>query len=362
MVKKVCTELVTNFWRQGREASFHLKSLNNGQAEMSLAFRLPHPREIIPPPSPYPIPSFPTSNSTRPAAPTPPKRPIIPLFPPGQAPKLKQRKSPVKQPAPQAPAPPAPAQATPSHSHRRAMLLRASQATPSLPPALPGTLRWQCAGLLQRAIAAATCPQPAAPHLQQHSPEAPNSTPLQAPQSSGKRLHSPSPETLSHRLRLESLRETPLPSSPGSPTLNLTPVPSPKRDDLPRQEQEEEKAGESSDVEEEEKSKDWTDQEEEKSSDIKEEVKSKEAEAKKLAKEKVCETAGCKNPVPRGRGSPKCKTRCIQILLLPGLFQQQLDLAQGGAQEGKGGGGVHSLLLRDGGGVQEVVYLPVSGT
>ena len=227
---------VTNFWRQGREASFHLKSLNNGQAEMSLAFRLPHPSEIIPPPSPYPIPPFPTSNSTRPAAPTPPKRPIIPLFPPGQAPKLKQRKSPVKHPAPQAPAPPAPAQATqdtPSHSHRRAVLLRASQATPSLPPALPGTLRWQCAGLLQRAIAAATCPQPAAPHLQQHSPEAPNSTPLQAPQSSGKRLHSPSPETLSHRLRLESLRETPLPSSPGSPTLNLTPVPSPKRDDLP---------------------------------------------------------------------------------------------------------------------------------
>jgi hypothetical protein len=117
---------------------------------------------------------------------------------------------------------------------------------------------------------------------------------------------------LSHRLRLESLRETPLPSSPGSPTLNLTPVPSPKRDDLPRQEQEEEKAGESSDVEEEEKSKDWTDQEEEKSSDIKEEVKSKEAEAKKLAKEKVCETAGCKNPVPRGRGCPECKTRGIQ--------------------------------------------------
>ena len=38
---------------------------------------------------------------------------------------------------------------------------------------------------------------------------------------------------MSNRLRLESLRETPLPSSPGSPTLNLTPVPSPKRDDLP---------------------------------------------------------------------------------------------------------------------------------
>ena len=37
---------------------------------------------------------------------------------------------------------------------------------------------------------------------------------------------------MSKRLRLESLRETPLPSSPGSPTLNLTLVPSPKRDDL----------------------------------------------------------------------------------------------------------------------------------
>ena len=226
---------VTNFWRQGREASFHLKSLNNGQAEMSLAFRLPHPSEIIPPPSPYPVPPFPTSNSTRPAAPTPPKRPIIPLFPPGQAPKLKQRKSPVKQPAPQAPAPPAPAQATqatPSHSHRRAVLLGASQATPSLPPALPGTLRWQCAGLLQRAIAAATCPQPSAPHLQQHS----RSPQLYSPSSTSvirEASSLPFPRNFVPQAPSREPQGNPPAQLPGLPNSEPHPCPLPKRDDLP---------------------------------------------------------------------------------------------------------------------------------
>ena len=158
---------VTNFWRQGRPASLHIKSLDNGQAEMSLMFQLPHPSEIIPPPSPYSTNPLPTSIPRRPGAPTPlPKRPIVPLFPPGQAPTFQPRQTPALS-------------SKQRKSHRRAVLHRASQATPSLPPALPGTLRWQCAGLLQRAIAAATCPQPAAPHLQQHSPEAPNSPPLQ---------------------------------------------------------------------------------------------------------------------------------------------------------------------------------------
>ena len=105
---------------------------------------------------------------------------------------------------------------------------------------------------------------------------------------------------------LESLRETtPLPSSPGSPTLNLTPVPSPQPqpsallkaptldltpsplpEDPDCKKQEEE-----GDTEE-----DWADQEE-KSSDIKEEVKSKEAEAKKLAKEKLVEETEQKQAV-----------------------------------------------------------------
>ena len=99
---------------------------------------------------------------------------------------------------------------------------------------------------------------------------------------------SPAPEAPNPPL--ESLREEIPPRSPNSlsldsaspqrdallraPILNLTLSPLPRVPD--RQEQEEEKAGESSDVEEEEKSKDWADQEEEKSSDIKEEVKSKE--------------------------------------------------------------------------------------
>ena len=101
-------------------------------------------------------------------------------------------------------------------------------------------------------------------------------------------LSSPAPETPNPPL--ESLREEIPPKSPKSlsldsaspqrdallraPILNLTLSPLPRVPD--RQEQEEEKAGESSDVEEEEKSKDWADQEEEKSSDIEEEVKSKE--------------------------------------------------------------------------------------
>ena len=133
-------------------------------------------------------------------------------------------------------------------SQRFAVLHRASQATPSLPPALPGSLRWQCAGLLQRAIAAVTCPQPAAPHLRRHSPEAPISPPLQTAQSSGKRLPSPSPETLSQRLCLESLSlssqapEAPIPppeslreATPQSSPNSLLMVPaSPQRDALPR--------------------------------------------------------------------------------------------------------------------------------
>ena len=52
---------VTHFWRQGRSAVFHLKSLNNGQAELSLTFQLPHPSEIIPPSIPllhHPIPNL----------------------------------------------------------------------------------------------------------------------------------------------------------------------------------------------------------------------------------------------------------------------------------------------------------------
>ena len=74
---------------------------------------------------------------------------------------------------------------------------------------------------------------------------------------------------------------------------------------------EKEKSKEEERSKDEERPKDWVDQveEEQRSSDIEE---SKEAEAKKLAKEKVCETAGCKNPVPRGRGCPECKTRGIQ--------------------------------------------------
>ena len=121
---------VTNFWKQGRPANFHLRSLNNGQAELSLTFQLPSPSEIIPPPSPYSTTPFPTSNVTpnHPAPPT--KRPIVPLFP----------KLPTLRPSPGPPQDCLPRTVFPGlsskqrKSYRRAELHRASQASPPLPP------------------------------------------------------------------------------------------------------------------------------------------------------------------------------------------------------------------------------------
>ena len=49
---------VTNFWKQGRQASFRLEALPGGQAELSLTFQLPSASEVILPPvhvSPAPV-------------------------------------------------------------------------------------------------------------------------------------------------------------------------------------------------------------------------------------------------------------------------------------------------------------------
>ena len=132
-----------NFWRQGRPAVFHLESLSGGRAVLNLTFQLPPSSEIIPPPSPYSTTPFPTSIPN-PFA--PPKRPIIPLFPRGEAPTFQQRH------------PPRELSRSQHKSYRRSVLHRASQATPNLPPAQPGTLRWKCAELLQQAVTAATKP------------------------------------------------------------------------------------------------------------------------------------------------------------------------------------------------------------
>ena len=154
-----------NFWRLGHPAVYHLESLSDGRAKLNLTFCLPPPSEIIPPPlpsSPHPIPPH---YPRHPGAPTPPpKRPTVPLFPPGEAPLQTLRPSPGPRQAPAL-------SSKQRKSHRRAVLHRASQATPSLPPALPGTLRWQCAKLLQQAILAVTKPSPPLPqHPQQAVP------------------------------------------------------------------------------------------------------------------------------------------------------------------------------------------------
>ena len=107
---------VTNFWRQGRSAVFHLKSLNNGQAELSLTFQLPHPSEIIPPPL-----STSTATSYHPASTPLPRRPIVPLFPAGNGPHSQpKRLSPGLSSRQQ-------------KSHQRAVLHRASQKAAQLP-------------------------------------------------------------------------------------------------------------------------------------------------------------------------------------------------------------------------------------
>ena len=122
---------VTNFWKQGRQASFRLDSLPSGQAELHLTFQLPPASEVVPPPSHlFPVPS---------------QRPIQPLFPngyfpPGSAavpkssPQVNQKKVSSRQ----------------RKGYRRAVLHRASLAAPSLPPPKNGSLRQAALACVQR--------------------------------------------------------------------------------------------------------------------------------------------------------------------------------------------------------------------
>ena len=131
---------VINFWRQGRPAVFRLESRSDGQAQLRLTFQLPSPSEIISPP-PH---SFPTPNVS-PNHPAPrPQRTIMPLFPRGEVPTFQPSHPPQRLSSKQ------------RKSYRRSVLHRASQATTNLPPALPGTLRWNCSKLLQQAVTALT--------------------------------------------------------------------------------------------------------------------------------------------------------------------------------------------------------------
>jgi len=80
---------VTNFWRQGRSASFQLEALPGGHAKLSLTFQLPPASTVVPPPTHV----SPVST---------PQRPIRPLFPKGRFPQgsdavTKQKKASSKQ-------------------------------------------------------------------------------------------------------------------------------------------------------------------------------------------------------------------------------------------------------------------------
>ena len=127
-----------NFWQQRRPAVFHLESLSGGRVVLNLTFQLP--------------PSKSSPNSTTPSTPTstapPPKCPIIPLFPPGEVPNFHPRKPPVK------------LSSKVQKPYRRSVLHQASQATPNLSPALPGTLRWKCAKLLPSHLRPRNAPVP----------------------------------------------------------------------------------------------------------------------------------------------------------------------------------------------------------
>ena len=137
---------VSNFWKQGRPASFRLEALPGGQAQLSLTFQLPSASEVIPPPSHvFPVPAS--------------LRPITPLFPRGCASK--------KTPVVQANTKFSQEQVSCKRrkSYRRAVLHRAATTALSLPPARENTLRSLASTVVAAAAAkAVSClPPPKSP-------------------------------------------------------------------------------------------------------------------------------------------------------------------------------------------------------
>ena len=126
---------VLNFWKQGRQADFHLEALPSGQAALCLKFNLPSPQEVIPPP-----------NSSSPAAPTPP---IPPLFPGNFVPKD------------QATCPNPKFSSRQRKSFRRSVMHHATKAASTLSPPLKGTLRAAAVKACINQLHAKTFPTPA---------------------------------------------------------------------------------------------------------------------------------------------------------------------------------------------------------
>ena len=111
---------VTNFWKQGRQASFRLEAHPGGQAELHLTFQLPVSSEVVPPPT-----------HVSPA----PQRPIHPLFPKGCFPQGSDTDSVTKQASKKQ------VSSRQRKSYQRSVLHRAAMAASSLPPPKNGTLR-----------------------------------------------------------------------------------------------------------------------------------------------------------------------------------------------------------------------------
>ena len=122
---------VANFWKQGRQASFRLNVLPDGQAALNLTFQLPPASEVVPPPSQVPpVPA--------------PQRPIHPLFPKKSGADLRSNQTSPKV-----------ASRRQRKSYRRSVLHQAALAASStLPPPKNGSLRQVASACAQRLQAA----------------------------------------------------------------------------------------------------------------------------------------------------------------------------------------------------------------
>ena len=122
---------VTNFWKQGRPASFHFEALPSGHAKLNLTFQLPHASEVVPPPSHVlPVP--------------PPQCPIPPLFPRGCFSQKFGADSKTLH------SPPKKVSSKQRQSFRCSVLHQAALAATSLPPPKNGTLRQAAQACVQR--------------------------------------------------------------------------------------------------------------------------------------------------------------------------------------------------------------------
>ena len=150
---------VTNFWRQGRHASFRLEALPGGQAELNLTFKLPSAYEVIPPPTHVPL-----------------QRPIHPLFPNGCFSQEADAGSKTKHDSPKK------ASSRRRKSYQRSVLHRATLAAHSLPPPTNGSLRQVALAAVQRQQTIAALQMNTQSAKKRPLPNSPNGTsPLHIP-------------------------------------------------------------------------------------------------------------------------------------------------------------------------------------